>query len=230
MTTEFGYILAFSTGLFGSFHCLGMCSGIAAGFFVRHGWQHKVLPHLAYHGMRITIYTALGVIGAMLSQVLVQSGIVGKGQGILMIVAGIVVVLFGLGVLGVLPWGRQRVSRVESPEVQPLQFRPRGGHPSRITPFIAGVVNGFVPCSLVFSVAVKAVGSADPVHAGLLMISFGLGTLPMNVLVTVSGAIVGSKARGIFARLAGITVTALGLWTIYEGVVFYDIMRGLANW
>ena len=37
-------------------------------------------------------------------------------------------------------------------------------------------------------------------------------------------------AQGLFARLAGLTVVALGLWTLYEGWVFFDIMRGLSNW
>jgi hypothetical protein len=47
--------------------------------------------------------------------------------------------------------------------------------------------------------------------------------------VTVAGAAIGAKARGVFERLAGVAVVALGVWTLYEGVVFYDIMRGLAG-
>jgi sulfite exporter TauE/SafE len=78
-------------------------------------------------------------------------------------------------------------------------------------------------------VAIKATASGDPLYAAGLMLCFGLGTIPTMFLVTTTGAVIGERARGILARLAGIAVIILGLWTIYEGVVFYDIMRGLAN-
>ena len=96
-------------------------------------------------------------------------------------------------------------------------------------PALAGMLNGFVPCSLVFSVAVKAVATADPVESGLLMFWFGLGTLPTMLLVTTLGAAVGSRARGKMETLTGIIVVLLGAWTLYEGIIFYDIMRGLAG-
>ena len=235
MNTEAGYALAFATGVFGAFHCLGMCSGIAAGVFVRIGWEHRFLPHLYYHGTRILVYTVLGVSGAFIGRVLVQTGIVGKGQGVLMMATGLLVVLSGLGVLGLLPHRgkagcRQRPGHQVRTETRTLRPLDAGTGRHRWTPVLAGLLNGFVPCSLVFSVAVKAVGTADPLQAGLLMGAFGLGTLPMMLAVSVLGALIGSRARGLAERLAGVTVIALGLWTFYEGLVFFDIMRGLSNW
>ena len=49
-------------------------------------------------------------------------------------------------------------------------------------------------------------------------------------LVSLTGMMIGAKARGLFARLAAAGVVVLGLWTLYEGAVFFDIMRGLGNW
>lgn len=230
MSTEFGYTLAFASGVFGAFHCLGMCSGIAAGYFIGHGWERRLLPQLYYHGTRILMYTVFGVAGAVIGRVLVQSGLIGKGQGILMMIAGVLIVLIGLGVLGVLPWLRQGAGRSGQPDQRGARVVRLQMFRRRWTPVVAGLLNGLVPCSLVFSVAVKAVASADPIRAGLLMAAFGLGTLPTMAAVSVLGAVVGSRARGIAARLAGISVVALGLWTLYEGVVFFDIMRGLSNW
>jgi sulfite exporter TauE/SafE len=108
----------------------------------------------------------------------------------------------------------------------PFEAQPKG---RRLLPLTAGLVNGLVPCSLVFSVAVKSVATADPVRSGLLMLFFGLGTLPTMLLVTTAGAVISEKARGVLIRLTGVVVILFGGWTIYEGVVFYDIMRGLAN-
>lgn len=225
---EFGYSMAFMTGLLGAVHCLGMCGGYAAGYFAGHGWRGKMAPHLIYHSMRITAYVLIGAVGAMVGRTLFQTGLFGKGQGIFFITAGAVIVLIGLSLTGLFPHkrpvGSQDVNTCSRPV--PFEDRPRV---RRYLPLTAGLVNGLVPCSLVFSIAVKSVVMGDPLRSGLLMLFFGLGTLPTMLLVTMAGAVVSEKARGLFARLAGVVVILFGCWTIYEGVVFYDIMRGLAN-
>jgi uncharacterized protein len=226
VTPEVSLSLAFMTGILGSFHCLGMCSGINGGFFMHSSQGVRLPPLLAFHTMRISVYTLLGISGAVLGQVLVQSGIVGKVQGILMILAGVVIILLGLNLLG-LPWLSRR-ERNSTLIVVPLASLRKKS--PLMTALSAGLFNGLVPCSLVFSVAVKAAATAEPLSAGLMMLSFGAGTLPSMVVVSLVGASVGAALQGGLAKLAGVVVTLLGLWTLYEGVVFYDIMRGLANW
>jgi sulfite exporter TauE/SafE len=223
---EFTFALAFATGLFGSFHCIGMCSGINGGFILSYAQGARLYPLLAYHGARIITYTLFGVVGALLGRVVVQTGIIGKTQGLLMILAGIVVVLLGLNLLGLLRWRRPDRSHR-----QPVKLNAHPASSKRpISPWLAGLLNGLVPCSLVFSVAVQAASTADPLRATLLMLAFGAGTLPSMVGISLLGSAIGSRMRGWLARLAGVTVVLLGLWTIYEGATFFDIMRGLANW
>ncbi|MEN8167879.1 MAG: sulfite exporter TauE/SafE family protein [Pseudomonadota bacterium] len=226
MNGEFSYALAFATGLFGSFHCIGMCSGINGGFTLGYGRTNNLLPLLAYHGTRIGVYTLFGISGALLGRVVVQVGIVGKSQGILMIVAGILVVLLGLKLLGLM--GKSKTAKLKPQTVKLATPLPLAKRP--FTPFLAGLLNGLVPCSLVFSVAVKAAATAEPLQAGLLMLAFGAGTMPSMGAISLLGSVIGARVRGGMAKLAGLTVVLLGLWTIYEGVAFFDIMRGLANW
>jgi sulfite exporter TauE/SafE len=223
MSGEFSFALAFATGLFGSFHCIGMCSGINGAFTLGYG-RDRLLPLFAYHSTRVLTYVLFGVIGALLGRVVVQTGIIGKTQGLLMILAGIIVVLLGLNLLGVL-----RRSEPTEPVPQPVNFS-LGKTRRSINPLLAGLLNGLVPCGLVFSVAVKAASTAEPIQAGLLMLAFGAGTLPSMVGISLLGSAIGTHLRGWLARLAGVTVILLGLWTIYEGATFFDIMRGLANW
>ncbi|RDH89599.1 MAG: sulfite exporter TauE/SafE family protein [endosymbiont of Seepiophila jonesi] len=224
MNGEFTLALAFATGIFGAFHCVGMCGGINGGFFIRYGNFPNLLPVLAFHGARIGVYTLLGVSGALLGQVVVQAGIVGKAQGVLMILAGVLIVILGLNLLDLIGKKRKQQSRkVWFSEDDFINQR-------QSLPLVAGLFNGFVPCSLVFSVAIKAASSADPLNAGLLMLAFGAGALPAMATVSLLGSFVGLKARGSLAKLAGVSVILLGLWTVYEGVTFYNIMRGLANW
>lgn len=223
----FGYTLAFVTGLLGAGHCLGMCSGLAGGVAVHQGWWGRLGPLLAYHATRIGTYVVLGAAGAGLGRVLVQSGWLGKGQGLLLIAAGLAIIALGLGVAGGLPWLAGPACR--SPRAGVAPVRRLSVWRVRLLPVAGGLVNGMVPCSLVFSVAVKAAATADPLQAGLLMACFGLGTLPAMAAVTALGGWTGFRARGVARRLAGVAVVALGAWTVYEGAVFYQVMRGLAS-
>ena len=225
MSAEFGYGLAFLTGIAGAFHCLGMCGSFAAGYFVGHGWKHRLVPHMAYHGVRLFTYVLLGMGGALAGRVLAQAGIVGKAQGILMIVAGVLIIATGLWVGRFLPGqGARSCSNHECNRVQFQDWRH-----GKYLPLVAGLMNGLVPCSLVFSVALRTLVTDNVLEAGLIMLCFGLGTLPMMLLVTLSGAFAGDRIRGLFIPVTGLLVILMGSWTLYEGIVFYDIMRGLAN-
>jgi sulfite exporter TauE/SafE len=225
MNSELTLGVAFLTGILGSFHCLGMCSGINAGYFIRFAPKLRLNHLLIFHTLRIAVYALLGIGGALVGQVLVQSGIVGKAQGLLMILAGGLVVLLGLNLLG-LSINRLIKRAPPAPAVSLSSLNK----PVTIQTVTAGLFNGLVPCSLVFSVAVKAVSTADSLYAGMLMLSFGAGTLPSMVAISLIGRYVGKTFRDGLARITGMVVVLLGLWTVYEGWIFYDIMRGLANW
>ncbi|PLY14181.1 MAG: sulfite exporter TauE/SafE family protein [Sedimenticola sp.] len=226
MNADFNYTLAFLTGIAGAFHCLGMCGGMASGYFAGHGWQQKVRPQIAYHVSRISVYVMFGVVGGITGRVLVQTGIVGKTQGLLLIVTGGLIILIGAWLFV------NSLRRLNQPctgdgcGIVHFDQYPRL---APMLPVVAGLLNGLVPCSLVFSVTLKAVASADPLYSGLIMLSFGLGTVPTMLIVTTLGAAVGEKVRGLLATLTGVVVMLMGGWTLYEGWFFYDIMRGLAN-
>lgn len=225
---EFGYALAFATGLTGALHCVGMCSGLAAGYFAAHGWQRKILPQIVYHATRIGIYMLLGGAGAAAGRVLAQSGLIGKGQGLLMIVAGLTIMAIGAGLSGLLPGLRRSKGGCKALHCRVVRFED-GRIRGTWLPVLAGAVNGLVPCSLVFTVAVKATATGEPLQAALLMLCLGLGTLPAMLLVSTLGAAAGARLRGVLFRLVGPLVILLGAWTLYEGYVFYDVMRGLAD-
>lgn len=225
MNTELEYSLAFLTGIFGAPHCIGMCSGLVGGVFMRWG-QRVAWPLVVYHGTRVLTYVALGVAGALLGRVLEQSGIFGKGQGVLMIAAGVVVTLVGLGIVRRATGGARSGCAGAAMTSTACAATP-AGRGFWILPF-GGLINGLMPCALVFSVAIKAAAAAEPLRAGLLMLFFGLGTLPGVLPVSVLAAF-GGRADGLWARLGGICVVALGVKTTYEGMIFFNIMRGLAN-
>jgi sulfite exporter TauE/SafE len=223
---ESGVVFAFITGMLGAVHCLGMCNGVNGGFFAGLGRLPRSVDLAAFHGMRIAVYTVLGTSGAALGRIVVQSGIVGKAQGLMMMLVGLLIVLMGLALMA------RAVRQARSqPFPVAVPFLPRiADRPKHLHPLLAGLFNGLVPCSLVSLVAIKAAATSDPAQAGLMMLAFGIGTLPSMVAMSLFGGFIGHRARGIATYLVAIAIVATGLWTLYQGFVVYDILRGLANW
>ena len=226
MSGESVLVFAFTTGILGGVHCLGMCNGVNGGFFASLDRLPRSIDLAAFHGVRIAAYTVLGVSGAALGRTVVQSGIVGKAQGLIMMLAGAFIVLMGLAlVIKAVRHTPAHSLQVEVPFVPRITDRPK-----RLPPWLAGLFNGLVPCSLVSLVAVKAVATSDPAQAALMMLAFGIGTLPTLVAMSLFGGLIGAKTRGTATYLVAIAISMTGLWTLYQGFVIYDILRGLANW
>lgn len=222
--SELSYWLAFMTGLLGSGHCLGMCGGLVSAFFMRLG-ARGIWPYLAYHGARVGIYAVIGVIAAAVGAVLVATGQFGKFQGILQIVAGVVVILLGLDLLGVSPWrnslGFAPVAWLRKQFGQAAQRGPVLGA------MIGGAINGLMPCSMTMAMAVKATTAPSVVEGGLLLLAFGAGTLPSMLSASFLFGKLGPRLRGWLLKGAALFVIALGVSTLWQGLRYYMVMHRL---
>lgn len=221
---ELPLFLAFMTGLLGSGHCLGMCGGLVSAFFIKLGARGPA-PYLAYHGARIGIYAVVGVIAAGLGQVLVSTGWIGLWQGVLQIVAGIVVILLGLDLLGVSPWrnslGFAPLAWLRRQFAQAVNRGPVRGA------LIGGAINGLMPCSMTMAMAVKATTVPSLGGGALLMLAFGAGTLPAMLAASVLFGRLGPRLRGWLLKGAALFVIALGASTLWQGLRYYLVMYRL---
>lgn len=221
---ELSYWLAFMTGLLGSGHCLGMCGGLVSAFFMRLGAK-GIWPYLAYHAARVGVYTVIGVIAAAVGAVLVATGQFGKFQGILQIVAGIVVILLGLDLLGISPWrnslGFAPVAWLRK------QFGLAAQRGPVVGALIGGAINGLMPCSMTMAMAVKATTAPSVVEGGLLMLAFGAGTLPSMLSASFLFGRLGPRLRGWLLKGAALFVIALGVSTLWQGLRYYMVMHRL---
>lgn len=78
--------------------------------------------------------------------------------------------------------------------------------------FMLGVVWGWLPCGLVYSVLVAAIATANPVHGGLLMLAFGLGTLPTLLAMGMAAVRLKSWLQNLWLRrLSGLVIVGFGL-------------------
>jgi hypothetical protein len=223
---EFSYAAAFMVGLLGSGHCLGMCGGLVSAFFMklkaRGPW-----PYLAYHGARISIYAAVGLVAASIGAVVVASGGVGLAQGVLQIVAGLIVILLGLDLLGVSPirnaYGFAPLAWLRKQFATATQKGPVAGA------MIGGAINGLMPCSMTMAMAVQATTAPSPPEGMLLLLAFGAGTLPSMLSASFLFGKLGPGLRGWLLKGAALFVIALGVSTLWQGVRFYLVMHKLVG-
>lgn len=228
MNGEYDLAMAFMAGVLGSGHCLGMCGSLVSAFFIRFvPGAAGVLPYLAYHGGRLGIYTAIGLLAGALGVALTSTGGVGKVQGILQIVAGGVVILLGLDILGVpglrLSYDFWPISRLR------LLFARAGAKGPVRGALMGGMINGFMPCSLTLAVAVKATTAGGTLSGGALMLAFGAGTLPAMLFVSAAFGRLAATVRGYLLKVAALFVIALGVATLTQGVRYFLVMRQLAD-
>jgi hypothetical protein len=222
MSSEITLFSAFLVGLLGSTHCVGMCGGIVSAltFGLRDDLRRSAWtlgPYLlAYNTGRISSYVVAGVI----------AGAVGAGAfGVLpssaarwavKLVTGCFMIALGLYLAGWWPglqilekWGGALWRRIE-----PLGRRLLPvDHPLKALAF--GLVWGWLPCGMVYAVLAWALTSGSAMQGAMLMLAFGLGTLPM--LLTIGAAAEWLKDFVRHSRVrqgAGLIVLLFGLYTI----------------
>ncbi len=208
---------ALLAGLLGSAHCLGMCGGISGLFAVNAGVAslRQQLPFaVTYNLGRITSYAVLGIIVGAVGSVIVKAT-PSLAIGIRLF-SGIVIILVGLKVafdlrlLNVIErMGGTLWSRI-SPAAQklvPVTSLPKA--------FGLGLVWGWLPCGLVYSVLMIAATSAQPAAGAATMVAFGVGTMPAMVLTGLGAARLSELMRRKGTRIGlGLLIVAMGLVTI----------------
>jgi len=218
------FITAFVVGLLGGVHCVAMCGGVVAMLTAglaperRRDAAARVLYQLAYNLGRIAGYTLAGAVMGGLGAVLLRSAALQWGQRALYTLAALLMIALGLYLGG---WWRG-VARIE--RAGTLLWRRLEPIGRRFLPvrtwwqaFAVGLIWAWLPCGLVYSALILALAAGGPGGGALVMLLFGLGTLP-NLLGI--GLLVGLAARyadlAWVRRAAGVLVTGLGLYGLWQ--------------
>lgn len=204
-------------GLLGSAHCLGMCAGISGLFAVNAsiaGLRNEVPFALTYNIGRVLSYVFLGAVVAAFGSVVVKAS--PNIAGGVRILSGIVIILVGLKVafdlrllvalerMGATLWSRIAPA---AKGLVPVTSLPRA--------LGLGLIWGWLPCGLVYSVLLIAATSANPLDGAMIMAAFGLGTMPTMVLTGLGAARLSNLMRRKSARVGlGLLIVVMGLLTI----------------
>jgi sulfite exporter TauE/SafE len=206
-------------GLLGSLHCIGMCGGIVGALVMRLPITHwtGLLPYLlAYNIGRLTSYVIAGMLagwlGSQFGGFLPQPQLVGKT------IAGLFMIALGFYISGWSTFLIQKVEKVGNILWRYLQPLSKRFFPVS-NPFQAlgiGLIWGWLPCGLVYSALALALASPNAFEGGLVMLAFGVGTLPMLLLIGATAhKLLNFIKLPIIRQIAGSLIIVFGLFTIF---------------
>lgn len=211
-------VAALLVGLFGTVHCLAMCGGIAGALSaslapeVRTRARAALWCQLGYNGGRVLSYAVAGAAAGLLGRLLAGVAGLELARVLLQGMAGLFMLLLGLYLTGWWPL-LARLERVGARlwrHLEPLGRRllpirrPLGALP-------LGLLWGWLPCGLVYSALALAAASGGALAGALVMLAFGLGTLPSMLGAGLLTARVGSFTGPRLRLAAGVLVLLLGL-------------------
>jgi uncharacterized protein len=203
---------AFLLGFLGSFHCLGMCGPIALAVSAKDSspfLKNKIIYNLG----RTLTYTFLGALIGVVGFSLALAGI----QQWISILMGAVILLMAFfykrserlitqsGFFG-------RVNQLKS---KLGKYLKRGGSTAFFT---SGLLNGLLPCGMVYIALIASLALQSPIEGAMYMFFFGIGTIPMLMVIMLSGKLISLRWRTRFTK-------ALPYFAMFIGILF--IVRGL---
>ena len=217
---------AFLLGLLGSFHCVGMCGPIAMALPLSRGQKWQIMQSsIVYNLGRVVTYGLIGLIFGMIGWGVELAG----GQKVFSVILGVFLLIFAL-----LPQ-RMEAFILRLPGLNLLfssvkqQISSLFKQTSLGANLLIGMLNGLLPCGLVYLAIAGAMTSGNMLDGALFMASFGLGTIPMMLGVTLLGQFLRPNYRQFFRRLAPVIMAAFALLLISRGFNI-PIPRELEFW
>ncbi|MBQ8927258.1 MAG: sulfite exporter TauE/SafE family protein [Oscillospiraceae bacterium] len=219
-----GYGALFLIGVVTSVHCIAMCGGISLSQSIPNdkGKASLVRP-LLYNLGRVVSYTAigavLGTVGYFIgggSEVAVPLHL----QGLIKIIAGGMLLIMGLRLVGAFSW----LQRFSVPLPQKL-LRVFGKASAKAkSPFLIGLLNGFMPCGPLQAMWLIALSCAGPIKGALSMLLFSLGTLPLMLGLGSLVAALGKRFAHAVQSAGAVIVAVMGLALLTQGGVLSGLL------
>ena len=211
---ELSLTAAFLVGLLGGGHCVGMCGGIVGAVSMTLPGSRPKLPFLmGYNLGRISSYALAGVIAGAVGASSFFLDHILPIEKLLYALASLMLILLGLYLAGV--WRvLTKLEHLGGKLWQLIQPYSQNLLPVKTIPqsFLLGSLWGWLPCGLVYSVLVAAIATANPLQGGLLMLAFGLGTLPTLLAMGMTAVRLKTFLQNLwFRRLSGLLIAGFGL-------------------
>lgn len=202
-------------GLLGSFHCAGMCGPIAIALPL-HG---NTIPQKIFGGALYNIGRTItyGIMGAVF-------GAIGQGLQLIGFQQKVSVIMGALMIISVLfPALFRNQYRMDKSWISAVgKLKKQIGKMFSIRSFqslfFIGMLNGLLPCGLVYMAIAGAIGTGGVVQGSLYMILFGLGTIPMLLAISLAGNVLSMTVRNRINKLIPVLVVIVGILFVLRGL------------
>jgi hypothetical protein len=206
---------ALTIGLIGSLHCAGMCGPIAIALpLAKESWLKKISGGLLYNFGRILTYGVLGGLFGLLGRGIKLAGL----QQWASIAIGIIMILSVL-----FPFIFREKIKIDS-LFSGYASRLTGGFRKLFTRdslgslFMVGLLNGLLPCGLVYVAIAGAINTNDVLKGVAFMMLFGLGTAPMLLGISLAGNMIGMGLKKRISKVVPAFIVMLGIIFILRGM------------
>ncbi len=201
----------FLIGFLGSLHCVAMCGPIALALPIPAG-GNRIVGILLYSFGRVMTYGLMGLLFGIFGSVAVLTGF----QQLLSITTGIMLLVmaffsfYGKSIFSFnlispkLYWLKNTLSRY-------LKMK------SISSLFFIGLLNGLLPCGLVYVALIGAVATGNYLVGAAYMMLFGLGTAPLLFAIAYTKGKINFSWRQKAVKLIPFVVGLMGLLLVVRG-------------
>ena len=209
------FITPLTIGLIGSFHCIGMCGPIVVALpLKKHTLISKISGAILYNSGRVITYSLLGIMFGVLGRGIHLAGFQQWTSillGTIMIVSVVFPYFFRTKItIGSLFSGlaARLILRLKK------LFTDR----SYFSLLMIGLLNGLLPCGLVYVAIAGAINSGNVGSGALFMMLFGIGTIPLLLVATLASDAIGQRIRMKMQKVVPWFVFMLGVLFILRGM------------
>jgi len=207
--------IGFLMGLLGSVHCIGMCGPLVMALPIsQKSTFQKFLALTLYHAGKMVSYGILGLLFGLFGS---QFPVFGFQRNI-SIVIGVTMLLYVLYVFVLKPKHFQLgiFNNYYNQIVKLLSrlFKSKSG----ISFLFIGLLNGLLPCGMIYLALSSSMATQNIWYGGLLMVFFGLGTMPALLMVAIGGQYMGFSFRKKLQSLLPVFILGMGVLLILRGL------------
>lgn len=203
-------------GFAGSFHCIGMCGPIALGIVGRSNGSisTRTWHHLLYFGGKTFTYMVMGMLFGLFGHGLVLAGL---QQTLSVIMGGVMLFLAFIYLFKTTSFHQNRLSSSIQNKLVPL-FSNLLERPGKFTPFSLGLLNGLLPCGLVYIGLSAAVATGNTAYASIYMGLFGLATVPVMLAFMIFSGQFTLALRNQLNKVAPVLIGVMGMILVLRGL------------
>jgi sulfite exporter TauE/SafE len=208
-------ITPLTIGIVGSLHCMGMCGPIVVALPLKNQNQiTKIAGAILYNSGRVATYGVLGVLFGLLGRGIHMAGFQ-QWTSIILGIIMIVSVLFPFVFREKITVGNLLAGMASRLIVRLKKLFSSRSYPSLL---MIGLLNGLLPCGLVYVAIAGAINMGSVVAGALFMILFGLGTIPLLLVATLASNAIGQRLRSKMQKAVPYFVFMLGVLFILRGM------------